>query len=293
MSDMSNNFEVSKMSDGIYNLDTIRFGKIPEIMIKLLKKYSYAVGTSEYDLLNKNEKIEVKFSIAREMENDEIDESNVLSVCINNSELRDRRIEKAERCNSKFDCNIQQIKPDLFDILIYGVFFKDSIVIFEMNSKYIQDNFNLRKSNIYKELVSKLNRIDNTFKKLSDETIKKSDKTRIKKQLKGICSLSIKDIKVENPIITKSTINKFKAFEKKLELDFDKNFKKYKKFVESINDNIIPNLSPNQHKGNKNEGQFHINNENIDWHEKHNESVKWITYDQLYILLKEKELKYE
>ena len=60
------------------------------------------------------------------------------------------------------------------------------------------------------------------------------------------------------------------------------------KFVESINDNIIPNLSPNQHKGNKNEGQFHINNENIDWHEKHNESVKWITYDQLYILLKER-----
>ena len=45
-----------------------------------------------------------------------------------------------------------------------------------------------------------------------------------------------------------------------------------------------PGYSNKQHKGNEGEGQFHINQKNIDDHmQKH--FVQWLTYDELYNLL--------
>jgi len=38
-----------------------------------------------------------------------------------------------------------------------------------------------------------------------------------------------------------------------------------------------------QHKGNKGEGQFHLNQGSIDWHLE-NKLVQWLDYDELYSL---------
>lgn len=68
-----------KLRDGIFNLETIRFGKIPEIMIKKKYGYSFSNGTTEYDLISDSgEKIEVKFSCVREKEADITEENEVL-----------------------------------------------------------------------------------------------------------------------------------------------------------------------------------------------------------------------
>ena len=46
--------------------------------------------------------------------------------------------------------------------------------------------------------------------------------------------------------------------------------------------------SDKQHKGNKGEGQFHLNHRTIDYHMQ-NHFVQWLTYEQLYDLLDTKE----
>ncbi len=37
---------------------------------------------------------------------------------------------ESEKRSADYDCNIQQLKPDCFDSLYYGVFFSDKIEIF-------------------------------------------------------------------------------------------------------------------------------------------------------------------
>lgn len=278
--------KILKMRDGISNLDTIRFGKIPEIMIKLLNNYSYANGTSDYDLIKDKTKIEVKFSFARQKETTDINESNALTVCIDNSEIKERGIETKDRNNIEFDCNIQQIKPDLFDILVYGVFFNDSIAIFEMDKEFIQNNFNLKSVDYYKPISHEFTYLYKSIKNKNIKDLNSADKKKIKSRLEKMCSFSTDNIINENPIFTKTDINRFKEFKKDLDIDFENKFDEYKDFVDSIHKRIIPNLSPNQHKGNNNEGQFHITNENIEWHETHNTSTKWISYEELFNLLK-------
>lgn len=45
--------------------------------------------------------------------------------------------------NEKFDCNIQQVKPKCFDIIIYGIFFNDKIYLFKTDSNTIQTDKNI------------------------------------------------------------------------------------------------------------------------------------------------------
>lgn len=48
-----------------------------------------------------------------------------------------------------------------------------------------------------------------------------------------------------------------------------------------------PGYSDKQHKGNKGEGQFHLNQDNIDYHMQHH-FVQWLTYKEMYNLFKVK-----
>ena len=48
-----------------------------------------------------------------------------------------------------------------------------------------------------------------------------------------------------------------------------------------------PGYSDKQHRGNKGEGQFHINNDNIKYHRENNLERK-LTYEELYELFCEK-----
>jgi hypothetical protein len=45
--------------------------------------------------------------------------------------------------DTKFDCNIQQVKPNCFDTIIYGIFFNDIIYLFKTDSVTIQTDKNI------------------------------------------------------------------------------------------------------------------------------------------------------
>ena len=125
---------IEKFRDGIFSLNT-NFGELAQHMIKILYKCT-AADKKYYDLLDKNKKkIEVKFSRAlRKIE--AITEDNVIEVCTSASS-KERPLLASEATEVIFDCNIQQLKPAEFDYLIYGIFFKDKIVIFKAASNEV------------------------------------------------------------------------------------------------------------------------------------------------------------
>lgn len=126
-----------KLRDGIFGLNTRRFGTVAEVMVKRLVNLSK--GRSQFhDLYDdlQNHRVEVKFSTVRKKSPSAITESNVLQS-IEDELSENRQVPFSKWKNFEFDCNIQQIKKAEFDILYYGLFFYDQIFMFKINSKDI------------------------------------------------------------------------------------------------------------------------------------------------------------
>ena len=109
-------------------------------MIKRMEK----CGKSQnqfHDLYDdvKRRRIEVKFSVVMKKADTPISESTVLQ-CIEESTSAERMVAFSEWEQHKFDCNIQQIKRVEFDVLYYGLFFSDKILIFRIESGQIKEN---------------------------------------------------------------------------------------------------------------------------------------------------------
>ena len=119
--------KVRRIRNGIFSLNTRRFGTVAELMIKKL----YNLDSSDslaYDLRCDDTKIEVKFSTVLKSCKEPITSKNAVKQIINsNTENRMLTFEEAKK--SAFDCNIQQVKPSEFKLLYYGCFFKDKIMI--------------------------------------------------------------------------------------------------------------------------------------------------------------------
>jgi hypothetical protein len=118
--------------EGIFELRTRRFGTVAEIMIK--KKYNLEKSTNiAYDLLDPitGDRAEVKFSTVMRSNDSIISEDNVIEQCIN-ANLRNRMVTSDELYSTAFDCNIQQVKRKEFEVLYYGLFLYDRIVIFKL-----------------------------------------------------------------------------------------------------------------------------------------------------------------
>ena len=137
---MSTNME--DFREGIFSLHTRRFGTVAELMIELLYKMqpSNVLNFDKKDDTNK--RIEVKFSRALKENSDTIKKNNVIQQCLEASTVH-RAFNSSETNKQKFDCNIQQIKNKEFDILYYGIFFKDHIEIFKIENNKIEtlDNY--------------------------------------------------------------------------------------------------------------------------------------------------------
>lgn len=128
--------EIEKFRDGIFAMNTRRFGKVAELMIQKI----YGLNDSDnlaYDLKAiKGEKIEVKFSTVLKKCNSNINSKNLIdSVIASNIDNRMLTFEKAKK--SSFDCNIQQVKIKEFDYLYYGCFFEDKVMICKIESSKI------------------------------------------------------------------------------------------------------------------------------------------------------------
>lgn len=126
----------TKFRQGIFNLRTRRFGTAAELLIQ--KLLGAAKGRSQFhDLFDdeKNHRIEVKFSTVNTSSDEPIHIGNILSAI--EKAGTERAVPYSAWQSHKFDCNIQQVKTAEFDVLYYGLFFADQIVIFRIDTEMI------------------------------------------------------------------------------------------------------------------------------------------------------------
>ncbi len=132
----------NQLREGIFSLYTRRFGRVAELMIKRLLSLEEGrnIFHDLYDDTLKH-RVEVKFSVVRSKSETKLNEGTVLQ-CNKEAVSENRMITFAGWENAVFDCNIQQIKKTEFEILYYGLFFYDTVVIFRINSEEIGPNIN-------------------------------------------------------------------------------------------------------------------------------------------------------
>lgn len=122
------------LREGIFALNTRRFGSVAEVMIQRMLKYGKAKNQF-HDLYDDNAKkrIEVKFSRVLKKPEKKVTVDTVLE-CIEEVTSEFRFVSFKNWKGMKFDCNIQQIKKAEFDVLYYGLFFYDAIIIFRIKA---------------------------------------------------------------------------------------------------------------------------------------------------------------
>lgn len=121
--------------DGIINLNTRQFGRVVELLIKVIYQQSDSNCLS-YDLVEGNYRVEVKASRVLKSNKLKISTETLYDLIINNSN-RNRLIAQSDVEIYDFDCNIQQIKITCFDFLYYALFFSDVIEIFKIDNAQI------------------------------------------------------------------------------------------------------------------------------------------------------------
>ncbi|MDA2738391.1 hypothetical protein PDQ75_24880 [Bacillus cereus group sp. Bc015] len=131
--------DVKTFRDNLFQMNTRRFGKVMELAIKNLTK-THDPANIHHDLnTDTGTRIEVKFSRVEKNHKIPVTDTNVLDV-IENEGLLVRLFPFGEWQQHKFDCNIQQLKKDEFDVLFYGMLFADRIVIFMATPDQIDNN---------------------------------------------------------------------------------------------------------------------------------------------------------
>ena len=128
---------IEDFRNGIFSLQTRRFGDVAEIMIKKIYNMSNS-NVLNFDKEKDGKRIEVKFSRGLKKNDSIINEYNIVEQCLKGSP-NNRSILSTEATKYKFDCNIQQIKNKEFDELYFGIFFKDVVEIFKITSQEIEN----------------------------------------------------------------------------------------------------------------------------------------------------------
>lgn len=130
--------DVRIFREGIFALNTRRFGTVAEIMIRRLYQFQWS-ETVLFDLYDPTNKvrIEVKFSRAMREHPDTIREENVIDQCVLNAYLENRSLNAGDVDTYSFDSNIQQVKCRNFDYLFYGLFFMDCVEIYGVCSSNV------------------------------------------------------------------------------------------------------------------------------------------------------------
>lgn len=126
--------DIEQFKEGIFNSHTRRFGTIAEIMIKNIYGMENS-NTLAFDKYKEDKKIEIKFSRVLKEHDETINENNIISQIMNTNYFN-RKIKTTDNYN--YDCNIQQIKPNEFDDLYYGLFFDDKIEIYKLDNITVQ-----------------------------------------------------------------------------------------------------------------------------------------------------------
>jgi hypothetical protein len=134
---------MNNLVSSICNLQTRKFGDVGEILMTKIIKGLKKSDDLSYDKKLDNQKGEVKVSRAF-TKRVPITEENICEVLMQDNTVR--LIGDENKLEQKWDCNIQQVKTSCFDILWYGVFFKDMIYVFEIPSETISKDPNIQYS---------------------------------------------------------------------------------------------------------------------------------------------------
>lgn len=121
-----------KFRKAIFDINTRRFGTVCEAIVMKIAEVGKGLNQFHDLYCDKTEnRIEVKFSRAQQKAAVAITPDTVIFAIL--AELDENRtIEFSNWKNAEFDCNIQQVKCAEFDVLYYGVFFWDRLLIFKM-----------------------------------------------------------------------------------------------------------------------------------------------------------------
>jgi len=129
---------MSNLKDAIFKLGYKRFGTVAEILVKKLFNAEVSPDNT-YDLIIDEKKVECKFSRAQKKDTVKVTEDTILEAIFQDAN-RDIDYDTCEFYS--WDCNFQQIKKDLFDVLYYGIFFSDCLVIYSIKSEDINEEVN-------------------------------------------------------------------------------------------------------------------------------------------------------
>ncbi|MEQ9190537.1 MAG: hypothetical protein RLQ25_08535 [Alphaproteobacteria bacterium] len=127
-----------KLREAIFNINTRRFGTVCEAIVAKIAEFG-ASRNQFHDLYcdKTDSRIEVKFSRVQNKAQIAIQPDTVVDAIF--AELDENRTIMFDKWRTyEFDCNIQQIKCSEFEILYYGLFFWDKLLIFRINSETIK-----------------------------------------------------------------------------------------------------------------------------------------------------------
>lgn len=128
--------EAKAFRDGLFSLETRRFGAIGELIVSTLYDMSPS-HTLEYDLMDGENRIECKFCRVFKKHPKAIRKDNLINEVLN-ARTEQRLISYYDK-DAEWIVNFAQIKPRCFDKLYFGVFFSDGILVFNMTSEQVKE----------------------------------------------------------------------------------------------------------------------------------------------------------
>jgi hypothetical protein len=141
--------EEIKLRDAIFRLHTRQFGSVAEKLLESILKDLGAVVKNSKDLSYDREidglKDEIKASVVRVKSVLDLENNNIIESLLNHDTNRFVSFTNGE--TTEWDCNIQQVKPKLFNNLWYVLFFYDCVTIFKIQSNQIIEDKKISYSN--------------------------------------------------------------------------------------------------------------------------------------------------
>lgn len=127
-----------RFRDGIFALRTRRVGAVGEMLVKRLVSLGKAQNQFHdlYDDIH-GHRTEVKFCTVLKKAEIAITESTVLKA-VELALAENRMVRVADGMTTVFDCNVQQVKPRFFEILYYGLFFADEVMLFRATTEQVE-----------------------------------------------------------------------------------------------------------------------------------------------------------
>lgn len=126
-----------QFKDGLFNQPHRRFGSVSELIMGRILGLQPSTS-NHHDFYDEvlRQRIEIKSSVVRKSLVVSLSEKTLFEYIAESSQ-KNRVMSFSEWEQHVFDCNIQQIKREEFDLLYYNLFFYDRILVFSIKADEI------------------------------------------------------------------------------------------------------------------------------------------------------------